>query len=740
MFLLKRMFYTDIIKKGDIMSIKFDKKTNIFTIKTKHTMYCLQMLYNKFPVHLYYGKISPDADLDFKSDLRSFAPFYEEYGFGYFPDTAKSEFPFFGNGDFRASALKIRDIKTGSDVTHFTFKTARVLNGRINLSPLPFARENDKTQTLEITLYDQATECTLKLYYTVFFESDVISRYFVLTNNSKKDIRIEKCMMLCLDIPSTELDVISFYGGHVDERNFQRTPVFMGNHSIFSRRGASSHMFNPFFCVCSKKATEEKGDAYGFNLVYSGSFLNEIETDQTGTTRILSGLGSECFNYLLKPQESFISPEAVMTFSNKGIGQVSRNMHKFTKNHILPPKNSIRPVVLNSWEAFYFNIDTKIMTEFAKEAAKIGVDTVVMDDGWFGNRTNDHAGLGDWYPNPDRFPDGLKNFIKKVKTNGVKFGIWIEPEMVNPDSNLYREHPDWILRAPNREPLLSRNQFVLDMANKDVTNYLKSSLTSTLGNLDIDYVKWDMNRHLSNVYSPSLPAERQGEAAYRYMLAVYEFYDWFKKEFPHVFLENCSGGGGRYDLGMMSYSNQIWASDNTNPNSRIFIQYGSTFGYPCCTMSCHVSNHNDSVNDEKLLDYGYKVALNGPLGYEFNVLNVSDTAKATISKQIKAYREYEHLMEEGDFYRLLNPFKTNGAYSYYFVNEDNSEILLTYLQNNGHKKKNLIKLKVSRADKNAVYFDKFSKKIFSGEQLKKGIVIESSENPNFSKMYYLIKQ
>ena len=723
------------------MSIKIDKKSGIIILKTKHTMYAMQMLYNKFPVHLYYGKISPKAPLEFHGELRSFSPYYEEYGFNYFPDTAKSEFAFFGNGDFRASALKLRDLTTGSDVTHFTFKNARKFSGRLDLSPLPFADKDDKTETLEITLTDDVTGCILKLYYTLFYETDVISRYFSLQNLGQGDVRIEKCMINCLDIPTQHLDLLRFYGGHVNERMCQRSPITQGNTSFFSRRGTSSHMYNPYFCLCEHKATEEKGNAYGFNLVYSGCFLNELETDQTGCVRVLSGLGSECFNYLLKTNETFISPEAVMTFSDKGVGQVSRNMHSFTRKHILPPTpKNLRPVVLNSWEAFFFDIDTDILTAFAKEAKKVGMDMVVMDDGWFGKRTDDRAGLGDWYANPDRFPNGLKQFVTDIKAEGINFGIWIEPEMVNPDSDLYRKHPDWILHSPNREPLPSRHQFVLDMINPAVVEYLKDSFKKTLGDIPIDYIKWDMNRHLSHAYSPYLPPERQGEVFYRYMLSVYELYDWFKKEFPNVFLENCSGGGGRYDLGMMKYSHQIWTSDNTTPTSRVFIQFGSTFGYPCSTMSCHVANHNHSAEDERLLDFGFRVALNGPLGYEFNILDVTDKAKESISKQIKEYRTYEKLIENGDFYRLLNPFETGGRYSYYFVNEDNSEILLTFLQNDGDKKKTPFKLKISRADKSAVYIDKISGQVFDGTSLKKGIVVNSSDQPHFAKMFYLVKQ
>jgi alpha-galactosidase len=547
-------------------------------------------------------------------------------------------------------------------------------------------------------------------------------------------------MSLALDIHRDDLEMISLQGGYYNERVYQRAPLIHGNQRICSRRGSTSHHFNPFFMLADKKTTEEKGEAYGFNFVYSGSYLDEVEVCCTGSTRVLVGLGEENFSYLLEAGESFTSPEAVMTYSTKGVGQVSRNMHKFVRSHILPKeKFENRPVVLNSWEAMYFDINEDVLVDFAREAAKCGMDMLVMDDGWFGARINDKAGLGDWFENKDKFPCGLGAFVDRVKAQGVKFGIWIEPEMINPDSDLYRAHPDWAMATPGYEALLSRNQLVLDMANPEVIAYLKDIFAKTFDGVAVDYFKWDMNRNMSAVYSAALPAERQGEAAYRYMLCVYELFRWFGEHFTGAMIENCSGGGGRYDLGMMKYSTQIWTSDNTHPDQRMYIQYGSSFGYPVSVMSCHVAKLEECENP-RFLDYRFRLAMNGPLGYELNILKASDAAKANMKAQVEEYRKYEKLILEGDFYRLLNPYETDGKYAYYFVNEDNSEILFSFLQNFGDKKPKEYRLKISRALPNVTYIDKISGRSYEGAELNRGITITTDTEDQYGVMFHFARR
>ncbi|MBE6548803.1 MAG: alpha-galactosidase [Ruminococcaceae bacterium] len=716
------------------MSIKILTEENKIILKTKNTMYVMEMLHGRFPVHLYYGKNTKNTDFNFDNNYRSFSPYYEEYGKSFSPDTAPLEFSFFGYGDFRSSALKIFNSSSGSDITDFIFRKAKKFRGRKEISGLPYAE--GASETLELIFDDAVTKSELHLYYTLFNDCDVISRYFTLKNKGKNDIRIEKCMSLSLDIQNKECDLISFQSKYFYERHVCREPLYQGNRRITSRRGSSSHHANPFFVIADRKATEEKGEAYGFNFVYSGSYLNEIEVDQNGTVRAMVGLGDECFNYLLCADEEFTSPEAIMTYSAKGIGEISRNMHSFVRSHILPADVfAKRPVVLNSWEAFHFDIDEETMVNFAKSAVECGMDMVVMDDGWFGSRRNDKAGLGDWTPSHELFKNGLRAFVDRVRSTGVKFGIWIEPEMVNPDSDLYRAHPDWVLCADGREKLLSRNQLVLDMANPEVIEYLKASFDKCFEGVNIDYFKWDMNRNMSHPESPYLPAERKRESSYRYMLGVYEFFRWLRERFPNAMIENCSGGGGRYDLGMMKYSTQIWTSDNTNPQDRIKIQYGSSFGYPASVMSCHVANRNSEISDPKLLEFGFRVALNGPLGYELNIINADASVKNTMKDQIKEYRKYEDLIMNGEFYRLKSPFE-DGCYAYYFVKKDNSEILLSYLQSESDKKERVHRLKISRAIRGVIYRDNLSGLEISGNELRKGITIKADKDGKYAKMFH----
>lgn len=720
------------------MPIEFDQEKQIIFLKTKTSLYAMQILNHKFLVHLYYGKNSENPDLEYKSRCVSFSPYFKDYGLDYSPDTCMSEFPYFGSGDFRETALKIRN-GAGDCTTLFTYRSHRIFPGRVPLEALPYAEADEQTSTVEITLADDVSGCVLKLYYTLFEDSDVISRYFILENRGNAPVKIEKCMSLALDLPESDYDMLSLYGGYANERVLQRKPLFHGNQSICSRRGASSHQFNPFIAVCDKKAAEESGGVYGFNFVYSGDFLDEIEVDQNNITRVQVGLGEENFGWTLEKGRLFASPEAVMTYSGNGIGQMSRNFHRFVRNHISPkPKFSKRPVVINTWEACGFGIDEAVLLNFAKEAPVYGIDMLVMDDGWFGRRNNDNAALGDWYANPEKFQNGLKEFVGKVKACHLKFGIWIEPEMVNPDSDLYRKHPEWCLQCRNRESTLSRNQLVLDMSNDQVLEYLEQSFSATFDGVGIDYFKWDMNRHLSEVGSLTLPPEKQDEAAYRYMLGVYKLYRWFEKHFPDAMIENCSGGGGRYDLGMMKYSTQIWASDNTWPSNRMKIQYSSTLAYPASVMSCHISNPGNACEDARQMDFRYRVALNGVLGYELNLPKASKAVKETIRVQIEEYREYEDLILNGDLYRLLNPYETCCS-AYYFINPDKSKILLTFLQDGTDAPREL-PLKISCADRESVYRDKKSGAVYSGEELRGGIKVIPSKQNNFAEMWYLVKE
>ncbi len=708
------------------MSISFSRKEQTFRLTTKNTLYLFKIV-NGVPVHLYYGKKQCSAIPTAAAErCVAFSPYYEENTDRFSFDTQPLEYSYFGSGDFRATALRIRGAH-GDSVTQFGYVSHRILQGRVDMSPIPAGRADEHTQTLDIQLADSVTGCQLHLYYTVFADCDVITRYASVTNRSGDDVVVEKFMSACLDLPGKDYEVLTLSGGHIKERTgLERTPVFDGSLSICSRRGASSHQMSPFMALCAKGADENKGDVYALNFVWSGSFLAECEGDQTHSTRVQMGLGSENFAYRLTPGETVFAPEVMLTYSPAGLGTMSRNFHAFINGHIVPEKaKQRRPVVLNSWEAFYFDIDENVMVDFAAAAADCDMDMVIMDDGWFGDRVHDRAGLGDWYHNPTRFKDGLAPFIDRVKATGVKFGIWIEPEMVNPDSNLYRAHPDWVIGCPGRKASFSRSQLVLDLSNPAVRDYLKAIFRRTFGGLPIDYFKWDMNRHISEPGSFHLAAADQPSLEYRYMLGVYEMFDWFTREFPDAMVENCSGGGGRYDPAMMYYTSQIWTSDNTNAADRVYIQYASQLVYPASVMSCHVS---DPHGDLAALDTKFKVAAQGILGYEFNVLNTPADVKAAIRTQVARYRGFDRVIQNGTHYRLASPYQTDySAWYYQLGDEFVVSVIRTDPARIPGKKKKFARLVIRTADKNAAYRDTLTGKVYTGAQLRDGIAFADSD-------------
>ena len=715
------------------MSITFNEIDKLFVISTNNTEYAFKVCHDRFLVHLYYGE-KGKSNYDFKANYRSFSPYLPNVGEGFSLNDDFIEFPFYGSGDFRATSLKLR-APAGDCCTSFVYKSHEIISGRKIIKGIPCARAQEGTETLVIHMADEVTGCLLNLYYTVFPKHDIISRYFTLENAGKETVKIEKAMSLSLNLVGHDYDMISLYGAHMEERTIQRSAVVMGNQRIFSRRGASSHQFNPFMALVGKDTDETKGDVFAFNFVYSGNFLDEVEVDQNGHTRVQVGLGDEDFGFKLEAGESFEAPEAIMMYTPNGLGDMSRKMHSFVREAIVPrdPMEK-RPIVLNTWEACYFDIDQQKLIDFAYEGVKYGMDMLVMDDGWFGARNHDRAGLGDWFTNTEKFPDGLAVFVDKVKASGMKFGIWIEPEMINPDSDLYRAHPEWCISCKDRTGSLSRSQYVLDFANPAVLDYLKKSFNETVDGVAIDYIKWDFNRHISEPGSPYLPADRQDEATFRFMLGVYDLFYWFMETFPNVMIENCSGGGGRYDLAMMSVSTQIWTSDNTAGRIRPFIQYGSLMAYPSYVMSCHVSNPMVVEDYMNLIDYKFKVALAGMLGYELNILHMGDDVKNEIKKQTAFYRSVEKLIKFGDLYRLVSPFENNGTAAYYYVSTPDSgenyadRILLTYLQNEGVNDGSTITLKISEADANATYKDSVSGETFSGKELNDGINFKMYEN------------
>lgn len=736
------------------MSICYDRKNQIFSICTKTTQYVFKVVGGKYLVHCYYGAKSDCLDYSYNVQSLSFSPTIGEVGIPRFSlNDAPLEFSYFNSGDYRCCSLRVKG-KNGDSSTLFTYKGYEIIDGRVDIGGLPNARMEHDTKTLIISLVDEVTDCELNLYYTVYPSHDIISRYFSLTNKGNRTIKIEKAMSICLDLPDHHYDVLTLHGCQTTEMNIQRNSLSYGNFSITSRRGASSHDFNPFIALVSANADEEYGDVYAFNFIYSGSFLDEIEVNAQGNTRISVGLGQETFSYSLNSNETFYSPEAIMIYTADGIGDMSRKMHSFIRDTIVPQECfEHRPVVLNTWEACYYNINEDILLSLARCAKECGMDMIVLDDGWFGKRNNSSSSLGDWTLDRNKFPSGLKYLSEKIHEMNMKFGIWIEPEMVNYDSELYRKHPEWCLVCKERKPTLSRDQLLLDFCNPDVLEYLKETFLKTFKDVKIDYFKWDFNRNPSEFGSSFLGAENQDEALFRCQKGVYELLFWFKEQFPDTFIESCSGGGGRYDLGMMAFSSQIWASDNTTAADRLRIQYGSTVAYPASVMSCHVSDPRNMPDVINALDYKYKVAIGGILGYELNMIGCSQEIKNEISQQINFYRSIEDLIKKGYLFRLISPFDNSmeTASYYYSDKESNADrVCLFYLQNYPYNKRDIswhmdlipqkvYSLKIKAADPNAVYVETLSGKAYNGRDLNAGIQVRADKSGEYGKIFLFEK-
>ena len=588
-----------------------------------------------------------------------------------------------------------------------------------------------EAQTLKIVLEDNVSKVRVQLLYGVLEDEDIITRSVKITNYGTACVVVEKAASACLDFITGQYDLLSFYGRHTMERNLQRIRIGHGSHSIGSRRGTSSHQYNPAVIVAEKNTTENTGDCYGMVFVYSGNFLCEAEQDQFDQTRVLMGLQSDLFHYPLESGQTLEIPETIMCYSDRGFGDLSVKYHRCIRNHICNGARSRRttgmqgngssetgfvprPVLVNSWEAAYFNFTGETIVELAREAAGLGIDMVVMDDGWFGKREDDNSGLGDWQVNEKKLGCSLGELVRRVNAEGVKFGIWIEPEMISEDSDLYREHPDWAMQNPGRNPARGRNQLVLDFSREDVREHIFDQICRVLDQGNIEYIKWDMNRSVTDFYSVE---NRQGRVSYDFVTGLYDFMEKLLARYPKLMIEGCSGGGGRFDAGMMYYTPQIWCSDNTDALDRLRIQYGTSFFYPMSTVSAHVSavpNHQTG-RITSLRTRGI-VAMTGAFGYELSLSRLSAEEKGEIREQIRQYKEFEPLISTGDYYRLSNPFEDDCA-AWMFVSADRKHILLhvVILENHGNMTVNYVRLKELLPD--AVYEEAASGKCYCGSAL-----------------------
>ena len=542
------------------MPITYDSQKRIFKLDTKTSTYALLVYRENYLVHLYYGAKLPDdnlASLMYRGRFDSLSPYNPKVEDELFsPDINPLEYSTNGAGDFRISACSVRG-ENGDTVTDLRYVSHRILPGKPKLPGLPatFAGE-DEAQTLELETVDSVTGVRAFLLYTVFEEYGVITRSVRFENRGSAPVELERAYSACVDFPGMDFDMVHLYGRWAKENSTARHPLQHGIQSIQSKRGMTGPNHNPFVALARNGCTEETGEAYGFNLIYSGNFAIDIETDTRGCSRLLMGINPTDFRWKLSPEESFTTPEAVLVYSDAGMGGMSRTFHKFYLNHLMRSEwaKKKRPLLINSWEAAYFDFDDDKLAAFAGEAQKLGIEMLVMDDGWFGNRCDDHRALGDWAVNEQKLKGGLQSLIQRVNALGVKFGIWYEPEMINPDSDLYRAHPDWAVCARGRDKSISRYQCVLDMTREDVRDNIFRQMYDVISKNNIEYIKWDCNRHISEAASLQLPPDRQGEFFHRYVLGVYDLMDRITTAFPHILLENCSSGGGRFDAGMLYYS------------------------------------------------------------------------------------------------------------------------------------------------------------------------------------------
>lgn len=663
------------------MAIRVTEQGRNFYLETLHSMY--QIKADEYGVlkHIWYGSRT-ECDMEYLLD-------YPDVGFSgniyeaeskreYSLDTMPLEYSCKGIGDYRIPAAAITH-PNGSDALDLRFDGYEIKKGKYGISGLPAVyADEDEAETLEIYLKDTSSDIRVILKYGILEKKDIITRSAVFCNIGDAPCKITKAFSLCLDIPHGDWDWVHFHGRHTMERLVERRKLFHGVQESLSNRGTSSHQQNPSVLLCSNDCTETSGECIGALLVYSGSFQTKIELTQLNQVRMLMGINSECFSWELKPNEQFSTPEVILSYSDSGMETLSHNFHNVIRNNICRGeyKQSERPVLINNWEATYFDFNEERLENIAKEASKLGVDMFVMDDGWFGKRDSDTSGLGDWFVNEEKLKGGLNTLVEKVKSYGMKFGIWFEPEMVSEDSELYRTHPEWAIQIPNRKPTRSRYQLVLDMTRQDVRDYLFKVISDVLSSADISYVKWDMNRSICDWYSAELPVENMGEMQHRYVLGLYELLDRLTSEFPHILFEGCSGGGGRFDAGILYYCPQIWCSDDTDAYERTKIQYGTSFFYPISTIGSHVSivpNHQTG----RITPFETRAvtAMSGSFGYELDLNTLSEEEKNAVVEQNKRFKKYGPLIHNGRYYRLSNPMTDKFAI-WSFVSENSGEVLV----------------------------------------------------------------
>lgn len=668
------------------MPILFDSEKKIFKLDTKTSSYIFMCAEHDRLLHAYYGARISDVDVAYLTKTVKHASQEPhpagESGSAFSLSTAMMEVGLNGCGDFRIAALQIR-YPDGTSSVDLRYRSHKIYAGKPAITGLPatYASEDEAT-TLELETIDPATGLTVVLYYTVFENYGAMTRHMQVKNTLAAPVVIERAMSLSVDFPTMDYDLVHLYGGWARECSFTRDPLHHGVQHIYSRRGSSSAHHNPFLAMVGRTATEETGEAYGFSFVYSGNFYAGADCSTYGSTRVLMGLDADDFAWTLAEGESFYTPEVVMTYSDKGIGEMSRTFHRLYRHNLCRGewKTKKRPVLINNWEATTFRFDAEKIYSIAEAAAPLGVEMLVLDDGWFLGRNTDKTSLGDWYVDEEKLPGGLGALVERINGLGMQFGLWFEPEMISYDSNLYRAHPDWAIGIPGREMSEGRYQYMLDMSRTDVQDYLYERLCAILDSANIVYVKWDYNRVTTEAASALLPANRQKEFFHRYILGFYALLERLLTRYPKLLLEGCSSGGNRFDAGMLYYAPQSWGSDNTDAIERVYIQYGMSMVYPTSSVGAHVSAcPNRQLARTTPLETRANVAMAGSFGYELDATKWTAEEREQVKAQVARFHKYYDVIHNGDLYRLISPYGEFDRAAWSYVAADKSEVLVTYV-------------------------------------------------------------
>lgn len=709
------------------MSISYEEEHQIISLNTANTTYQMAIGKYGFLLHLYYGrKIEGDMNYLLTHFDRGFSgnPYEAGNDRTFSLDALPQEYPCYGNGDYRTTCFNMKN-ENGVYGCDLRYQSHSIKKGKYSIEKLPavYAKE-EVADTLEIVLVDKVAGVEVTLCYGVIEHLDVITRAVKVRNIGKALCCITKAYSGCIDFMEGNFDLLHFHGRHGMERLLERIPLIVGTQSFGSTRGTSSHQHNPFFILANKDTNEDAGDCYGMSLLYSGNFRCEAEKDQYIQSRIAIGIQDDMFEYELKPGEVFYTPEVAYIYSANGLTDLSHRYHKLIQNHICRGKYKYerRPVLINNWEATYFDFNGDKIFNIAKQAAELGVEMLVLDDGWFGKRESDNSGLGDWFVNEEKMCGPLAKVVEKVNSIGMKFGLWIEPEMVSEDSDLYRTHPDWAFIIPERLPVIGRSQLVLDFSRKEVVDYIFDMISKVIDHANIEYIKMDMNRSITNVYTAIDGKQNHGTILYHYVLGVYDFLERLITRYPHILIEGCSGGGGRFDTGMLYYTPQIWCSDNTDAIDRIMIQHGTSFGYPMATVGSHVSAvPNHQTGRTTSIQTRGVVAMAGSFGYELDLNIISEEEKEIVKQQIIDCKKYWDLTHKGLYFRLSNPLEETEFAAWQFLSEDKKESLLNVVTLDSHCNALVSYVKLKGLNQNAWYYIEGKEdKLYNGSALMYG--------------------